>query len=140
MHTHRSSFVTAVVGGAEKGPVMSRLFTSASTSRSHRAPRGIGDRLVRGLVVLVAMLVATLGLPTAIAQTSASAADRVIPSTNPNLAAGCGLDVVLVLDASSSVGNAEQDVRNAANTFLDAFEDTNTRVGIVTFSTTATAN
>src|SRR6478735_7742361 len=119
MHTHRSSFVTAVVGGAEKGPVMSRLLTSASTSRSHRAPRGIGDRLLRGLAVLVAMLVAT-----------------------PDLTPGCGLDVVLVLDASGSIGDvsgAVQNVKDASKTFLDAFQDTNTRVGIVTFNTTASA-
>src|SRR6478609_5821090 len=92
--------------------------------------------VVRGLALFVALVVTTLGLPTVIAQT-ASAAPRVTPATNPDLAPSCGLDVMLVLDASSSIGSAEGDVQAAARTFLDAFEDTNTRVGIVTFSTTA---
>ena len=90
-------------------------------------------------MLFIALLVATLGLPTAIIQSSASAAARVTPATNPDLVASCGLDVVLVLDASGSIdtANAENDVKAAANTFLEAFKDTNTRIGIVKFSTKA---
>src|SRR6478752_7094393 len=87
------------------GKVTDRGYRSCSLSRSvevalRRNPlqqQGSGRpgrRLGRGVALLVAMLIAVLGLPTAIAQTSASAAStptRVTPATNPDLASGCGL-------------------------------------------------
>lgn len=61
------------------------------------------------------------------------------PAPNPNLAAACGLDVMLVLDESGSIGSAGETgtVRAAARGFLDALAGTGSAVSIVDFNTTA---
>ena len=59
------------------------------------------------------------------------------PGPNPNLAPVCGIDVMLVLDESGSIGNNAQNVRDAARAFLDALSGTGSSVSIVDFSTTA---
>ncbi len=61
------------------------------------------------------------------------------PRPNPNLAAACGLDVMLVLDESGSIGSAGETgtVRSAARGFLDALAGTGSAVSIVNFNTTA---
>jgi len=62
---------------------------------------------------------------------------------NPTLDQRCGLDAVLVLDASSSVrnhnnppdGNGATDlIAGAGNAFLAAFSETNTRVAVVSYN------
>ncbi|WP_428262227.1 vWA domain-containing protein [Haliangium sp.] len=62
---------------------------------------------------------------------------------NPSLERRCGLDVVLVLDASSSVRNAEVPadgngavdlVAGAANAFLGGLAGTNTQVAVVSYN------
>ncbi|GAB4533777.1 MAG: hypothetical protein Tsb0020_49570 [Haliangiales bacterium] len=63
---------------------------------------------------------------------------------NPSLDRRCGLDVVLVLDASSSVRNVDRApgddngavdlVASAANAFIDGFAGTNTRVAVVSYN------
>ena len=60
------------------------------------------------------------------------------PAPNPNLEPVCGIDVMLVLDESGSIGNNAQNVRNAATAFLDALAGTGSKVSITDFSTTAT--
>lgn len=61
------------------------------------------------------------------------------PGDNPNLAAGCGLDVMLVLDESSSIASsgATQAVRNAATSFVQSLSGTGSHVAITVFSSTA---
>ena len=59
------------------------------------------------------------------------------PGPNPNLEPVCGIDVMLVLDESGSIGNNAQNVRDAARAFLDALSGTGSSVSIVDFSTTA---
>ena len=61
------------------------------------------------------------------------------PRPNPNLAAGCGLNVMLVLDESSSIASsgATNHVRNAANAFIRSLSGTGSRVAITVFSSTA---
>jgi len=65
---------------------------------------------------------------------------------NPDLPVQCGLDIVLVLDASGSIkysnDPAVQDDKNgsidrvasAADAFLNAFSNTNSRVAVVSYS------
>jgi hypothetical protein len=63
---------------------------------------------------------------------------------NPDLPAGCGLDVIFVLDESGSIVGIGQDaedisdqVRAAASTFLNALVDTGSRVTVVEFNSAA---
>src|SRR6185295_751682 len=58
---------------------------------------------------------------------------------NPNLAANCGLDVMLVLDKSGSIqsSGATEKVRNAARAFLKGLSGTGSKVSIIDFSSTA---
>jgi uncharacterized repeat protein (TIGR01451 family) len=59
------------------------------------------------------------------------------PASNPNLTPRCGIDVMLVLDRSGSIGSNAEKVRNAARAFLTALSDTGAAVSIVDFSTSA---
>jgi uncharacterized repeat protein (TIGR01451 family) len=61
------------------------------------------------------------------------------PAPNPNLPPRCGIDVMLVLDESGSIGSSGQteNVRNATRAFLSALAGTGASVSIVDFSTTA---
>ena len=57
---------------------------------------------------------------------------------NPDLEAGCGLDIVMVLDESGSISSTEaQQVRDAAFAVIDSMMGTGSRLAIVEFSTTA---
>src|SRR5262249_22716512 len=61
------------------------------------------------------------------------------PFPNPNLAAGCGINVMLVLDKSGSIesSGATPKVKAAARAFLNALSDTGSQVAIIDFSTDA---
>jgi len=58
---------------------------------------------------------------------------------NPNLDASCGLDIVLVIDLSSSIDRAGalQTYQDALMTFVTALKNTPTNLSIVTFNLTA---
>jgi len=57
-----------------------------------------------------------------------------VPLPNPPLAEACGLNVVLMLDSSDSLDWSElQDVRDAANAFVDDLEGTPTFFGVIDF-------
>lgn len=62
------------------------------------------------------------------------------PITNPDLEAACGIDVILVLDESGSIGTsgATQDVKNAYNAFIGALSGTGSDVAVIEFSSSAT--
>jgi hypothetical protein len=103
--------------------------TSTTTGRTRRRARGL------------TAAVATLGLAASLLAVGTGSANAVVSPTpawvdNPNLKASCGLDVVLVLDASKSIATSGStaDVKAAAATLVAAFKDTNTRVGITTFA------
>jgi Mg-chelatase subunit ChlD len=83
------------------------------------------------------------------ADTSTQSVIGVSAVDNPALARQCGLEAVLVLDASASVrnynnppdGNGAIDlVAGAANAFLNAFENTGTRVSVVSYNATPIAH
>jgi uncharacterized repeat protein (TIGR01451 family) len=61
------------------------------------------------------------------------------PAPNPNLPPRCGINVMLVLDESGSIGTsgATEQVRDATRAFLNALSGTGSKVSIVDFSTTA---
>ncbi|MEZ4663485.1 MAG: VWA domain-containing protein [Caldilineaceae bacterium] len=64
--------------------------------------------------------------------------EQALAAVNPNhdLQPACGINVVLVLDASGSIDTTEQgQVRTAASTFIDALQDTGSQVAIVEFAT-----
>ncbi|MCO6455289.1 MAG: VWA domain-containing protein, partial [Pirellulaceae bacterium] len=64
-------------------------------------------------------------------------------AVNPDLVSACGLDIIFILDESSSiigaggVNNILAEVRHAALTFLDVLADTTSRLAIVEFNTNA---
>lgn len=109
--------------------------TLVTRSRTTRAPR---VRL--GLAGVVATAVAA-SLLTVTGPAEAVAPSVVATTANPDLSISCGLDVVLVLDRSYSIltSNNVANVKAAATSFVKAFQDTNTRVGIVKFSSEAQA-
>jgi uncharacterized repeat protein (TIGR01451 family) len=61
------------------------------------------------------------------------------PGPNKDLPPRCGIDVMLVLDESGSIEDADATdaVRNATRAFLDALSGTGASVSIIDFSTTA---
>lgn len=74
---------------------------------------------------------------------SASSVIGISAVENPSLEKRCGLDAVLVLDASSSVRNWNEEVdgngavdlvAGAGNAFLAAFSRTNSRVAVVSYN------
>ena len=79
----------------------------------------------------------------AVGVVAAAPASATTPQKAPNpQLAGCGIPVTLVLDASSSIGgppgSSEQDqVKAAANAFLEGLKDTNSSARIVQFSGTS---
>jgi len=54
---------------------------------------------------------------------------------NPALVAACGLDVALILDLSGSVGGNVDDLKTAADTFVDSLQGTPSRMSLFSFST-----
>lgn len=62
------------------------------------------------------------------------------PEPNPNLKERCGINLMLVLDESGSIGSttgATAAVRNATKAFLGALSGTGSQVSIIDFSTNA---
>ncbi|MFI2104219.1 hypothetical protein ACH436_13065 [Isoptericola sp. NPDC019693] len=59
---------------------------------------------------------------------------------NPPLPQGCGLDVALVLDLSGSVGGNLPDLKESADTFVDALTGTPSRMSLFTFSRVSPAD
>ncbi len=72
-----------------------------------------------------------------IASDAAPAAAAVTPVANPAIADSCGLDVTLVLDASGSIqsSKAVEDVRGAADAFLDSLSNTGSTARVTQFAT-----
>ena len=115
-------------------------FPSPDRSRSaHRTPT---RRRLQRLRPWIAGITAALLLPLSAGTGAAFASVSVTPAANPDLRASCGLDVALVLDASGSISSAgaESTVRNAAKAFADAFVDTDTKLGVISFSTNVLAH
>ena len=59
------------------------------------------------------------------------------PAANPDLPARCGVNVMLILDSSGSIGDDAKHVTDAARAFLVALQGTGSQVAIVDFDATA---
>ncbi len=61
------------------------------------------------------------------------------PIANPDLAAACGIDILVTLDRSGSIENAgaEDDVQRAFRAFTSALKNTGSRLAVSEFSTVA---
>ena len=70
---------------------------------------------------------------------AAPAMAAVTPVANPEITEKCGVDLTLVLDASGSVqqSNAVNQVRDAAEAFLDALSNTGSTARVTQFATVA---
>jgi uncharacterized repeat protein (TIGR01451 family) len=83
------------------------------------------------LVVLVAAFAAVPAL--------ADPDEQAVPITNPDLPLGCGIDIHVILDESTSIGQAgaTNDVRRAFSAFTSALKNTGSRMAVSEFSTVA---
>ena len=95
-----------------------------------------GDRAARLLRLVMAIALLTVGLVSVGAHTPAAAAT---PAPNPPIAKACGIDITLVLDASGSVSSSKavEQVRDAAEAFLDALADTGSTARVIQFASIA---
>ena len=92
-------------------------------------------RIRRNVLAGAASTLAMVGLPLL-----AAAPAGAVPGVdgNPDLAAGCGLDVTLVLDDSASIDGTEAtQAREAAQLFADALDGTPSQLKTVVFDTRA---
>src|SRR5262249_53372824 len=82
-------------------------------------------------LLMVVPLAATVGLGVSPAHAA------VTPVPNPPIVERCGVDITLVLDASGSIqqSNAVNDVRGAAEAFLDALSNTGSTARVTQFAT-----
>ena len=66
----------------------------------------------------------------------------VTPVANPPIVERCGVDITLVLDASGSIqsSNAVNDVRDAADAFLDALSNTGSTARVTQFATLSSSS
>ncbi len=58
---------------------------------------------------------------------------------NPAIAQSCGIDVALILDLSGSVGPSLPQLKQAADTFVNALQGTPSRMSLFSFSTATPA-
>ncbi len=84
-----------------------------------------------------ALTVAAVTTVADVPKTSSPAAAQTAPVPNPPIEETCGVDVTLVLDASGSINSshAVEDVRAAADAFLDALRNTNSTARVTQFGT-----
>ena len=63
--------------------------------------------------------------------------EAIDPVANPPIEESCGVDVTLVLDASGSISSAGavDDVRDAAQAFLDSLKNTDSTARVTQFAT-----
>ncbi|MGH9118661.1 MAG: DUF7507 domain-containing protein [Acidimicrobiales bacterium] len=87
-------------------------------------------------VVLIGPIVAALIAPSPAA---AAPGEPPIPIPNPDLPLGCGIDILVILDESGSIGSAgaTDDVKEAFRAFTRALRNTGSRMAVAEFSTVA---
>ena len=67
----------------------------------------------------------------------AAPGESQVPILNPDMQQACGLDALVVLDESGSVGNFAPNVRAAFRAFYNALNNTGSRIAVSEFSTVA---
>jgi len=120
------------------------IFESINVSEVFDGETGSGDQLTywAGYSLVDSNGERVVGADSENSENCALAAMEILPSVepayNPDLPAACGLDFTLILDASFSINDTEQQaVRDAASAFLNALVDTGSEVAIVEFSSSA---
>jgi uncharacterized repeat protein (TIGR01451 family) len=85
------------------------------------------------------VLLVLLGLIAFNGPAVAAPGESQVPIDNPDLALGCGIDISVVLDESSSIASAgaTEDVRRAFRAFVQALNNTGSRMAVSEFSTVA---
>ena len=85
------------------------------------------------------MLLVLLGLIAFNGPAVAAPGESQVPIANPDLTLGCGIDISVVLDESSSIASAgaTEDVRRAFRAFVQALNNTGSRMAVSEFSTVA---
>jgi uncharacterized repeat protein (TIGR01451 family) len=86
-----------------------------------------------GPAALGAALGASLLTPVVLSTPPAYAA--VPPAANPEIEQSCGLDLTLVMDASGSIGDDDDNVRAAGDALLSALKNTNSTARVTQFAT-----
>jgi uncharacterized repeat protein (TIGR01451 family) len=100
--------------------------------------------VARKLYFVALAAVALLALATATAPSPPAAAapgESTTPLPNPDLAASCGIDILVILDESASIetAGATEDVRSAFRTLTSSLNNTGSRLAVVDFEFIARA-
>lgn len=91
--------------------------------------------------VAITLLTALVVSPLLVSEpASAAPGESQVPIDNPDLDRACGLNVMVVLDASTSIAtsNATEDVRDAYRAFISSLNNTGSSVATVQFASVAT--
>jgi uncharacterized repeat protein (TIGR01451 family) len=103
--------------------------------RFRRSARSGSESIVPALPM--ALLAACLGVALLLTPAAAAPGEDDDPAPNPDMQQACGIDALVVLDESGSVEDYTDDVQDAFRAFIDALNNTGSRVGVVEFSTVA---
>jgi len=123
-------------GGAPAGwRALTQAAWGGSSSGTSATRDYVGDATVSGADVAVHP--STAWSPTAGSSTSG---DFIAAKDNPPLPERCGLDVLLLLDRSGSIGPQKATYSDAAKQFVSALSGTPTRLKITSFAAGATAD
>jgi hypothetical protein len=88
---------------------------------------------------LVVLLTTIGALLTFAPPASAAPGESQVPIPNPDLDAACGIDILVILDRSTSIANAgaTNDVKTAFRAFTAALKNTGSRMAVADFSSVA---
>jgi Mg-chelatase subunit ChlD len=86
------------------------------------------------------MVVCALVAPSPVAAAPGESTVPIDPIDNPDLTKACGLDVLMIIDSSGSIGDsgATDEVQDAFRAFVASLKNTGSRMSVVQFSTVAT--
>ncbi len=103
--------------------------------RGRRSSVRTHGRVALATAAVLASLLASLMVPTA----SAAPGEDDTPIANPDLHTSCGIDILMILDESGSIGQAGATgaVKSAFRAFTRALNNTGSRLAVAEFSTVA---
>jgi Flp pilus assembly protein TadG len=113
----KANFKSASLGTGATDPTTAANFYAIATDSAN----GINTVTITASVVMSTTLMTLANIPSVTVTSSAQATRRMV-------------DLSLVIDVSSSIGSQWGAVRDAARTFVSAFDPTNDRVSLILFS------